>query len=108
MGADTQTKVETDITKLVPQAWPLQNLNVLERATGVGWLDLMVSEERGQAGHDRMDESYQSAVLKRWLPRGRAAARRGCARPSLPDLFRGQAATGLTAAPPPSKLSQDG
>src|SRR5207248_10434575 len=36
-GLDTQTRVETDITKLVPQGMgSLQNLNALERATGVG------------------------------------------------------------------------
>jgi predicted RND superfamily exporter protein len=36
-GLDTQTHVETDITKLVPQSLSsLQALNVLERTTGVG------------------------------------------------------------------------
>src|SRR5438876_850880 len=44
-GLDTQTRVETDITKLVPQSLgSLQNLGALERATGVGGeIDLMVS-----------------------------------------------------------------
>ena len=43
-GLDTQTRVETDITKLVPQNLSsLQSLDVLERATGVGGeIDLMV------------------------------------------------------------------
>ena len=58
-GLDTQTRVETDITKLVPQNLAsLRNLNALERATGVGGeIDLMVSALRAhQARHDRMDE----------------------------------------------------
>src|SRR5207302_422502 len=44
-GLDTQTRVETDITKLVPQSLgSLQNLAAAERATGVGGeIDLLVS-----------------------------------------------------------------
>ena len=44
-GLDTQTRVETDIAKLVPQSMAsLQNLGTLERSTGVGGeIDLMVS-----------------------------------------------------------------
>ena len=47
-GLDTQTKVETDITKLVPQNLSsLQGLNALERTTGVGGeIDLMVAPAR--------------------------------------------------------------
>ena len=43
-GLDTQTKVQTNITKLVPQSLgSLQNLNTLERITGVGGeIDLMI------------------------------------------------------------------
>ena len=47
-GLDTQTKVQTDITKLVPQnLGSLQDLDALERLTGVGGeIDLMVSARR--------------------------------------------------------------
>jgi len=88
----------------------LQNLNVLERATGVGGeLDLMVSGKNvAKPATIEWMSSYQSAVLKRFGYRaGRGCGQaRLCPAFSLPDLFRGQAATGLTAAPPPSKLSQ--
>jgi hydrophobe/amphiphile efflux-3 (HAE3) family protein len=94
-GLDTQTRVETDISKLVPQSLgSLQNLNQLERATGVGGeIDLMVSGRSitSPATIEWMS-AYQSAVLKRF---GYSAAR-GCGRArlcpafSLPDLFAGQ------------------
>ena len=46
-GLDTQTKVETDITKLVPQNLSsLEGLNAVEQTTGVGGeIDLMVSSK---------------------------------------------------------------
>ncbi len=106
-GLDTQTKVETDITKLVPQNLSsLQNLSTLERITGVGGeIDLMVE------GRDLTKPStiewmiaYQKAALARF---GYSSAR-GCAHArlcpafSLPDLFQGHAA-GSSASP---KLSQ--
>jgi hydrophobe/amphiphile efflux-3 (HAE3) family protein len=102
-GLDTQTKVETDITKLVPQNLSsLQNLNTLERATGVGGeIDVMVS------GRDLLEPAtiewmngYESAVLKRFgysATRGCGVARL-CPAFSLPDLFGGQAST-ITPAP---------
>ena len=58
-GLDTQTKVETDITKLVPQNLSsLQSLNALERTTGVGGRNRSdgARQESGQAVDDRMDE----------------------------------------------------
>jgi uncharacterized protein len=96
-GLDTQTKVQTDITKLVPQSLSsLQSLNTVERITGVGGeIELMVE------GHDLTKPStiewmigYQKSVLARF---GYSSAK-GCARArlcpafSLPDLFDGQAA----------------
>ncbi|HEX7609088.1 MAG TPA: MMPL family transporter, partial [Solirubrobacteraceae bacterium] len=96
-GLDTQTSVETDITKLVPQnLGSLQGVNELERTTGVaGEIDLMVSgaDVTKPATIEWMSK-YESAVLARY---GYSAAR-GCGRArlcpafSLPDLFRGQAA----------------
>jgi hydrophobe/amphiphile efflux-3 (HAE3) family protein len=106
-GLDTQTQVQTDITKLVPQNLSsLQSLNTVERITGVGGeIELMVE------GHDLTKPAtiewmidYQKSVLARF---GYSSAK-GCARArlcpafSLPDLFDGQAAgTARTA-----KLSQ--
>jgi predicted RND superfamily exporter protein len=98
-GLDTQTRVETDITKLVPQnLGSLQGVDELERSTGVaGEIDLMVSgaDVTKPATIEWMSQ-YEAAVLARY---GYSAAR-GCGRArlcpafSLPDLFRGQA-TGL-------------
>jgi hydrophobe/amphiphile efflux-3 (HAE3) family protein len=101
-GLDTQTKVETDITKLVPQSLSsLQALNTLERTTGVGGeIDLLVS------GHDLASPAaiewmtaYQSAVLQRVgysATRGCGKAR-ACPAFSLPDLFQRQAGGGASA-----------
>jgi predicted RND superfamily exporter protein len=97
-GLDTQTRVETDITKLVPQNLEsLQNLNALERATGVGGeIDLMVSaKDLTKPATIEWMSSYEGAVLKRF---GYSASR-GCGKArlcpafSLPDLFHGASTT---------------
>jgi hydrophobe/amphiphile efflux-3 (HAE3) family protein len=92
-GLDTQTRVESDVTKLVPQnLGALQDLQQLQRSTGVGGqIDVLVE------GDDLTDPKvvawmtrYQQGVLKRY----RYDAQRGCGRAevcpafSLPDLFR--------------------
>ena len=111
-GLDTQTSVETDITKLVPQNLSsLENLNVLERLTGVGGeLDLMISgNDLTKPSTIEWMSSYESAVLKRF---GYSAAH-GCGKArlcpafSLPDLF-GSATVGAQGAGKSqrSKLSQ--
>jgi hydrophobe/amphiphile efflux-3 (HAE3) family protein len=94
-GLDTQTRVQTDISKLVPQSLSsLQNLNELERATGVGGeIDLMVSGTRLTAPATlEWMSSYQSSMLHRFgysTIRGCGRARL-CPAFSLPDLFAGQ------------------
>jgi uncharacterized protein len=107
-GLDTQTHVETNIEKLVPQNLEsLQNLDALERATGVaGQLDLMVSaKDLTKPATIEWMSSYESAMLKRF---GYSEAR-GCDRStidgivdrparlcpafSLPDLFAGTSTT---------------
>ncbi len=105
-GLDTQTKVETDITKLVPQNLSsLEGLNAVERTTGVGGeIDLMVSSRSlTRPATIEWMSAYESTVLKRF---GYSTAR-GCGRArlcpafSLPDLFSEQAgapATGKGAA----------
>ena len=105
-GLDTQTHVETDITKLVPQNLEsLQNLNALERATGVGGeLDLMVSaKDLTKPATIEWMSTYESAVLKRfgYSPTRGCGQARVCPAFSLPDLFAGSAATtgaGTTSA----------
>jgi hydrophobe/amphiphile efflux-3 (HAE3) family protein len=103
-GLDTQTKVETDITKLVPQSLgSVEGLNALERTTGVGGeIDLMVSSKAlTKPATIEWMSSYESSVLKRF---GYTSAR-GCGKArlcpafSLPDLFSTQAATAGQLAP---------
>jgi hypothetical protein len=104
-GLDTQTSVQTDITKLVPQSLSsLQGLNTLERATGVGGeIDLLV-HGRNLATPATIEwmSAYESAVLERFgysSARGCGAARL-CPAFSLPDLFQSQESA-ATAAPTP-------
>jgi uncharacterized protein len=101
-GLDTQTSVQTDITKLVPQNLSsLEALNVLERTTGVGGeIDLMVrSNALTKPATIEWMSHYQSAVLKRLgysSSRGCGKARL-CPAFSLPDLFSPQAAANVQA-----------
>ena len=96
-GLDTQTKVETDITKLVPQNLSsLEGLNAVQQTTGVGGeIDLMVSSRSlTKPATIEWMSAYEKAVLKRF---GYSAAK-GCGRArlcpafSLPDLFAQQTA----------------
>ncbi len=106
-GLDTQTHVETDITKLVPQNMQsLRNLSALERASGVGGeIDMMVSaNDLTQPKTIEWMSSYESAVLKRFG----YSSTQGCGKAelcpafSLPALFQGPAGAGGT----PPKLKQ--
>jgi predicted RND superfamily exporter protein len=108
---DTQTRVESDVTKLVPQNLPaLQDLQQLERSTGVGGqIDVLVQgDDLTEPKVVQWMTRYQSGVLKRYG----YDAKRGCGRAevcpafSLPDLFRGGATSkaqiqGLLDAVPP-------
>jgi predicted RND superfamily exporter protein len=118
-GLDTQTKVQTDITKLVPQSLgSLQSLNTLERITGVGGeIDVMIE---GQNLTKLSTIEWMTAYQKRVLARFGYSAAKGCSKArlcpafSLPDLFGGQttaaSATGAAATTTGSanapKLSQ--
>ncbi len=86
-GLDTQTKVETDITKLVPQSLgSLSALNTLERETGVGGeVAVLVSGENlTKASTIAWMTEYQAALLKRF---GYSNGR-GCGQsPPLPGLL---------------------
>ena len=89
---DTQTHVESDIQKLVPQDLPaLRDLNALQRSTGVGGeVDVVIEgADLTRPAVLNWMIGYQSAVLKRF----RYSASRGCGTAelcpafSLPDLF---------------------
>jgi hydrophobe/amphiphile efflux-3 (HAE3) family protein len=123
-GLGTQTAVQTDITKLVPQSSSsIQGLNTLERVTGVGGeIDLMVSARNlTKPATIEWMSSYESAVLKRFGYSEATGCEKArlCPAFSLPDLFHVQAAstsktpklkqaevTGLLGAIPPY-FSQD-
>jgi len=106
-GLDTQTQVQTDITKLVPQnLGSLQSLNTVERITGVGGeIELMIEGNNlTKLSTIEWMINYQKTVLARF---GYSSAK-GCTRArlcpafSLPDLFEQQAAAGAST----KKLSQ--
>ncbi len=107
-GLGTQTRVETDITKLVPQSLgSLAALNSLERQTGVGGevAVLLSGSNLASASTIAWMTEYQAAVLKRFgysESRGCGKARL-CPAFSLPDLFQTQASAPGTA---PAKLTQ--
>ena len=97
-GLDTQTRVETDITKLVPQNLSsLEGLDALEHSTGVGGeIDLMVSSNAlTKPATIEWMSRYEKSVLERY---GYSSAS-GCGKArlcpafSLPDLFSTQGAT---------------
>jgi uncharacterized protein len=96
-GLDTQTKVQTNIEKLVPQdTASLRNLHTLERLSGVGGvigLTVSGSDVVKPATIEWMS-SYESAMLKRFG----YTANRGCGKArlcpafSLTDLFNHEGA----------------
>jgi hydrophobe/amphiphile efflux-3 (HAE3) family protein len=97
-GLDTQTAVQSDITKLVPQNMQsLRNLHTLEHESGVGGeIDLMVSGNNITRAHTiEWMSAYQAAVLGRYG----YSETHGCGRAllcpafSLPDLFGGSETT---------------
>jgi uncharacterized protein len=108
-GLDTQTKVQTDITKLVPQSLgSLQNLNTVEQITGVGGeIELMIEGQNlTRPSTIEWMIGYQKTVLARfgYSPTKGCSKASLCPAFSLPDLFGGQGARSAGAAIP--KLSQ--
>ncbi len=93
-GLDTQTRVESDVQKLVPQNLPaLQDLNALEKSTGVGGeIDVHGHERQPHRpeGRQRGWRTTRSA----WSRSSATRRDRGCGKAelcpafSLPDLFR--------------------
>ena len=90
---DTQTRVESDVQKLVPQNLPaLKNLNALERSTGVGGeIDVVV---RSASLTDPKVIGWMAGYQKRLTDEFGYSSKRGCGKAelcpafSLPDLFR--------------------
>ncbi len=102
-GLDTQTHVETNLEKLVPQNLAsLRALDALESASGVGGeIDLMVSGKNVATPKTiEWMSAYQNAVLKRFgYTRTRGCGRaRLCPAFSLPTLFEGGALGGSASA----------
>ena len=86
-GLDTQTKVQTNIEKLVPQdTASLRNLHTLEQLSGVGGvIDLTIGgADVVKPATIEWMSSYESAMLKRFGYHGREgdAAGPSCARRS--------------------------
>jgi hydrophobe/amphiphile efflux-3 (HAE3) family protein len=97
--ADTQTKVESDVTKLVPQDLPaLRDLQALQKSTSVGGqIDVLVrSDQLTSPATLNWMSAYQQRVLKKFG----YSEKRGCGQAelcpafSLPDLFGGQTGGG--------------
>ena len=90
--ADTQTSVQSDVTKLVPASMPaLRDLRTLERATGVsGEIDVTVrAADVTTVNTVRWMSDYQQALLSHYgyvETKGCASATL-CPALSLPDLF---------------------
>ncbi|HXA54509.1 MAG TPA: MMPL family transporter, partial [Solirubrobacteraceae bacterium] len=112
-GLDTQTRVNTNLEKLVPQSMSsLRNLDALERVSGVGGeIDLMVSgADVATPKTIEWMSAYQKAVLARFgysSTRGCGAARL-CPAFSLPTLFEGGALGTATGEPRPSSSKSPG
>ncbi len=109
-GLSTQTEIQTDLTKLVPQNMAsLRNLNTLERLSGVGGeIDLLLTGPNvvKPATIEWMSR-YENAMLKRFGYSGS----RGCGKArlcpafSLPALFQREATTVGAAVSPGAKAS---
>jgi uncharacterized protein len=106
--ADTQTSVQSDITKLVPSTMPaLRDLHTLEHVTGVsGEIDVTVrAPDVTRLPVVRWMATYESSLLAHYG----YLETKGCARAtlcpalSLPDLFSGGTETGQSTA---SSLTQ--
>ena len=90
--ADTQTAVQSDVTKLVPTSMPaLRNLNTLEKVTGVsGEIDVTVrSKNVATPATVQWMISYERQLLAHfgYLEEKGCGAATLCPALSLPDLF---------------------
>ncbi len=102
--ADTQTAVQTDITKLVPANLPaLQDLHTLERVTGVsGQIDVLVHARNVATPQVvgwmlRLENQLQNHY--HYLETQGCAPTKLCPALSLPDLFSSGSTGGTPTAP---------
>ncbi len=100
---DTQTSVQSDITKLVPSNMSaLRNLHTLERDTGVsGEIDVTVhASDVTKAPVVRWMSSYEQSLLEHYgyLETKGCAHATLCPALSLPDLFSGGTSSSASAA----------
>jgi len=105
--ADTQTRVVSDIQKLVPPGLPeVRDLNTLQRVTGVaGEVDVTVrARDLTDPGVISWMTGYQQGLLSRFGYRENEGCQRAtlCPALSLPDLFRSSA--GAPSAAPVKAL----
>jgi hydrophobe/amphiphile efflux-3 (HAE3) family protein len=103
--ADTQTSVQSDVTKLVPPGMPaLQNLRTLERVTGVsGEIDVTVHAANvATPAVIGWMTRYENTLLAHYgyLEEKGCAKATLCPALSLPDLFSGGTGQGTRKAPP--------
>jgi uncharacterized protein len=103
--ADTQTTVQSDVTKLVPPDMPaLANLRTLERVTGVsGEIDVTVHAANvATPAVIGWMTRYENTLLARYgyLEEKGCAKATLCPALSLPDLFSGGTGQGTRQAPP--------
>jgi predicted RND superfamily exporter protein len=106
--ADTQTSVQSDITKLVPSNMPaLRDLHTLERVTGVsGEIDVTVrAADVTKISIVRWMSDYESSLLAHYgyLETKGCAQATLCPALSLPDLFSGATQAGQSSS---SSLTQ--
>jgi predicted RND superfamily exporter protein len=110
---DTQTRVETNLEKLVPQSMAsISNLDALERASGVGGeINLIVSGNNlATPATIEWMSSYQNTILKRfgYTPTRGCGVARLCPAFSLPSLFQGGAVEGSSTSKPAAALAGAG
>jgi uncharacterized protein len=111
--ADTQTAVQSDVTKLVPSGMPaLRNLRTLEGVTGVsGEIDVTVRADN-VATPKTIDWmiKYEGRLLGHYgyLETEGCARATLCPALSLPDLFSQASQTGQSAAPSSTAASIQG
>ncbi len=102
--ADTQTGVQSDVTKLVPTSMPaLHNLNTLEKVTGVsGEIDVTVrSENVATPSTVQWMISYERQLLTHfgYLEEKGCGAATLCPALSLPDLFSSASQSASSSGP---------
>jgi hydrophobe/amphiphile efflux-3 (HAE3) family protein len=109
---DTQTSVQSDVTKLVPSSMPaLKNLRTLERVTGVsGEIDVIVHADNvSKLQTVRWMTNYEQSLLAHYgyLETKGCAHATLCPALSLPDLFSSSTQAGQSGGASLTQTSVD-